>query len=161
MQPGLLLPTGLFVFKWDVCAACLWGHGALETSRELSFDCREVQGSPGCCEHKGWCQPLAHTVWSWQELDSSLPLGLEMGDASFPCCLQSRELARELLAVNPRESVVPGLCPHCPFLAEPLPLLTGDAGGAGGGAAGLLLCHSPLRLHSTDGQQVFPHLGVF
>lgn len=144
-----------------MCAARLWGHSALETNRALSFDCQEAQGSPGCCEHEEWCQPLAQTVWSWQELDPSLPRGLEMGDVSFPCCLQSRELAWELLAVNPGESVVPGLCSHCPFLAKPLPLLTGDTGGAGGGAAGLLLCHPPLCLHSTDGQQVFPHLGVF
>lgn len=32
--------------------------------------------------------------------------------------------------------------------------LPGDAGGPGGGAAGLLLGHPALRLHSADGQQV-------
>jgi len=35
-------------------------------------------------------------------------------------------------------------------------LLAGDAGGAGGGAAGLFLRHPSLRLHRADGQQVFP-----
>lgn len=33
---------GLFVLKRDACAAPLWGHSALETSRALSLDCREA-----------------------------------------------------------------------------------------------------------------------
>lgn len=40
------------------------------------------------------------------------------------------------------------------------PLLTGHAGGAGGGAAGLLLRHPSLRLHGADGQQVLAQLGL-
>lgn len=87
---GSSCPLACLSSNETLCAARLWGHSALETSRALSFDCQEAQGSPGCCEHEGWCQPLAHKVWSWQDLDPSLPQGLEMGDVSSPCCLLSR-----------------------------------------------------------------------